>query len=153
MELFRRLLEPSEKKKESLIKWATGSTSKQALQEAPDEQPVVGVQFGRNPKIYEYAMAALRPRITDDTDDRFGVQHGQLLRATKIRNFKDRTQLLAQYKEEASQALATFGFQLGNSVNSRSYGSLFWYPKFQLTKHCFFLARAMLGDRGKFSMD
>ena len=112
-------------KREELIHWATGAISKQALRDAPDDQPVVGVQFGKNPKVYEYAMAALRPRVTSDTDDRFGVQYGQLLRNTKI-PFHERTQLLTTYKTEAALALAKYGFQLGSSISSRDYNTLFW---------------------------
>jgi hypothetical protein len=136
-------------KKEDLIKWATGSTSKQALREAPDDQPVVGVKFGKNPRVYEYAMAALRPRVTDDTDERFGVQYGQLLRATKISNFKNRTELIAKYKEEASQALATFGFQLGSSINSRSYSSLFWYPQTPIDQTLLLFGKGHIGKQGQ----
>lgn len=147
--IIRAIVGTIGEKKEELIKWATGSTSKQALREAPDEQPVVGVQFGKNPKIYEYAMAALRPRVTDDTDERFGVQHGQLLRATKIRDFKDRTQLLAGYKEEASQALATFGFQLGSSINSFSCSPLFWYPKTPIDQTPLLFGRGYVGKQGQ----
>ena len=147
--IIREIVGSIGEKKEDLLKWATGSTSKQALGEAPDEQPVVGVQFGKNPKIYEYAMAALRPRVTDDTDERFGVQHGQLLRATKIRDFKDRTQLLARYKEEASQALATFGFQLGSSINSRSYSSLFWYPQTPIDQTPLLFGKGYVGKQGQ----
>jgi len=115
-------------KREELIKWATGSTSKQALREAPDNQPVVGIKFGKNPKLYEYAMAALRPRITSETEDRFEVQYGQLLSATKI-SFEERKKLLSEYKEEAFRTLEAFGFKLERSLNSVTYGSLFWYPQ------------------------
>lgn len=147
--MIREIVGTVGEKKEDLLKWATGSTSKQALREAPDEQPAVGVQFGKNPKIYEYGMSALRPRITDDTDERFGVQHGQLLRATKIRNFQDRTQLLARYKEEASQALAIFGFQLRSSINSRNYSSLFWYPQTPIDQTPLLFGKGYVGKQGQ----
>jgi len=135
-------------KREDLIKWATGSTSKQALREAPGSQPVVGVQFGKNPKVYEYAMAALRPRITDDTDQRFGVQYSQLLYARNI-PFQERTQLLARYKHEASQALSTFGFQLGNSINSRNYASLFWFPETPIDQTPLLFGNGNIGRQGQ----
>lgn len=137
-----------EKKKE-LIQWATGSTSKQALQESPDEQPVVGVKFGKNPKVYEYAMAALRPRVTDDTEDRFDVKYGQLLRATKIRSFQERTQLLTTYKAEAAKTLATFGFELGSSINSRNYKSLFWYPQSPIDQTPLLFGNGFVGKQGQ----
>jgi hypothetical protein len=136
-------------KREDLIKWATGSTSKQSLREATDDQPVVSVKFGKNSKIYEYAMAALRPRVTDDTDERFGVQYGQLLRATKMLDFKERTALIARYKEEASQALATFGFQLESSINSRRYSSLFWFPQTPIDQTLLLFGKGYVGKQGQ----
>ncbi len=47
--------------RERLKEDATGAISKRALEEAPDEQPVVTVQFGKKNKQFRYAMAALRP--------------------------------------------------------------------------------------------
>lgn len=133
-------------KREELIKWATGSTSKQALQEAPDDQPVVGIKFGKNPKLYEYAMAALRPRITSETEDRFEVQYGQLLSATKI-SFEERKNLLSKYKEEASQTLETFGFKLERSLNSVDYGSLFWYPQTPIDQTPLLFGKSYIGKQ------
>jgi len=135
-------------KREELIQWATGATSKQALREAPDDQPVVGVKFGKNPKVYEYAMAALKPRVTDDTEDRFDVKYGQLLRATKI-PFLERTQLLKTYKEEAAKTLANYGFQLGNSINSRSYKSLFWQPSVPIEQTPLLFGNGFIGEQGQ----
>lgn len=147
--IIREIVGTVREKKDDLIKWATGSTSKQALQEAPDEQPVVGIRFGKNSKLYEYAMAALRPRITDDTDERFEVQYGQLLRATKIRDFEERKQLLTRYKEEASQALATFGFQLRSSINSRNYSALFWCPRTPIDQTPLLFGKGYVGKQGQ----
>jgi len=115
-------------KRTELLTQATGATSKQALQEAPDEQFVVGVQFGKNPKVYEYAMAALRPRITADTEIRFGVQYGQLLRETKIR-YKERQKLRESYTAKAKQTLKNYGFDLECGIHSGKFKSLFWQPK------------------------
>lgn len=133
-------------KREELINWATGSTSKKALQEAPDDQPVVGIKFGKNPKLYEYAMAALRPRITSETEDRFEVQYGQLLSATKI-SFEERKKLLSEYKEEASRTLEAFGFKLERSLNSVTYRSLFWYPQTPIDQTPLLFGKGYIGKQ------
>lgn len=146
--IIRQLTGTVGEKREELIEWATGSTSRQALQDAPDEQPVVGIQFGKNPKVYEYAMAALRPRITDDTDTRFGVQYGQLLRATKI-PLQERKELLTKYKEEASQALSAFGLQLESSVNSRTSQALFWSPQTPINQTPILFGKGYVGRQDR----
>ncbi len=49
----------------TLLAKANGAISRKALEEAPEEQPVVAVRFGQNSKrLYPYAMAALRPCVT-----------------------------------------------------------------------------------------
>jgi hypothetical protein len=114
--------------RDNLLKLAVGSTSKQALNEAPDDQPVVAVKFGKNKKFYEYALAALRPRITEDTDDRFDVNYGQILKLTKI-SYSERMDLLKGYKMSATEKLREYGFQLSaSSINSRENASSFWQP-------------------------
>ena len=114
--------------RDKLIKLAVGSTSKQALKEAPDDQPVVAVKFGKNKKLYEYTLAALRPRITEDTDDRFDVNYGQLLKSTKI-SYPERMDLLKGYKLSATGKLREYGFQLSaSSINSRDNTNSFWQP-------------------------
>lgn len=113
-----------DQKRNYLLQKATGAVSQQALREAPEDQPVVGVQFGRGKKVFEYAIAALRPRITEETADRFEVHYGQLLRSTKVQHL-ERTRLLKTYKQEAAQALASYGIQLQRSINSSDYPALF----------------------------
>lgn len=113
--------------REKLIENATGAISKQELQNAPDEQPLVAVQFGKDPKKYHYAIAALRPCVTDETARLFEVEYGKLLKATKIPD-KQRTDLLTYYKKRAGEALATYGFQLSRSINSQDYNTIFWQP-------------------------
>ncbi|PSB22425.1 stem cell self-renewal protein Piwi, partial [filamentous cyanobacterium Phorm 46] len=78
-----------EEHRDQLLKEATGAISKQALKDAPNEQPVVAVQFGKDAKPFHYAMAALRPCITPETAKRFEVDYGELLKATKV-SYKDR---------------------------------------------------------------
>ncbi|WP_230968042.1 Piwi domain-containing protein [Nostoc sp. WHI] len=51
-----------------------------------------------------------------------------MLKQTKIL-YKERTKLLATYKEEAENALNNYGFELGISINSRHYPELFWQPQ------------------------
>jgi hypothetical protein len=72
--------------REELIELAQGSISKQKLREAPADQPVVTVQFGKNKKQFRYPMAALRPCVTPETADQLQVKYGELLKATKIRH-------------------------------------------------------------------
>jgi len=121
-----------EEHREDLLEKATGSTSKQALREAPNNQPIVAVQFGKNPKQFHYAMAALRPCVTAETAAEFEVEYGKLLKATKI-SHQDRTNLLASYKKTAEDALAAYGFQLSHrSINSVQYPNLFWKPPAKL---------------------
>ncbi len=120
--------------RQRLMDNATGSVSKEALKNAPDDQPLVAVQFGKNKKQFHYAMAALRPAITSETASQFGVEYGQLLKATKIRN-SERQKLLLNYKQVASNALAPYGIQLAaRCLNSREYPDLFWLPSVSLSE-------------------
>jgi hypothetical protein len=120
--------------RDKLIKLAVGSTSKQALYEAQNDQPVVAVKFGKNKKFYEYALAALRPRITEDTDDRFDVNYGQLLKSTRI-PYAERMDLLKGYKLSATGKLTEYGLQLSaSSINSRDNLNSFWQPSIPITQ-------------------
>ena len=112
---------------QALIEKATGAVSKQALKDAPSDQPLVAVEFGKNGKPYHYAMAALSPSITAETAERFEVEYGKLLKETKIPHQK-RQELLVSSKRIAEKALADYGFKLQRSVNSKDYPSLFWQP-------------------------
>ncbi|MCU0543767.1 MAG: stem cell self-renewal protein Piwi [Oscillatoriaceae cyanobacterium Prado104] len=113
-----------EGRREKLIHKAKGAISKQKLIEAPDEQPVVAVQFGKEAKEYEYPMAALAPCITKDTAHKFEVEYGDLLKHTKI-PYLVRKNCLTSYKQKAGEHLAEYGFQLGDSINSRQQPQLF----------------------------
>ena len=136
-------------RREHLLELATGTTSRQALIEAPDEQPVVGIRFGKNPKVFEYAMAALRPRVTGETQERFGVEYGELLKATKIRSLRERTELLQRYRDEASETLSTFGFQIERSINSRDYRELFWTPETPVSQTPILFGEGFVGQQGQ----
>ncbi len=119
---------------ERLINNATGSVSKEALKNAPSEQPLVAVQFGKNKKQFHYAMAALRPAITPETASQFGVEYGQLLKATKIRN-SERQKLLFDYKKVAENALGAYGVELAvKCLNSIQHPDLFWQPSVPLSE-------------------
>ena len=113
--------------REALEEKATGATSKEALHDAPDEQPIVSVQFGKNAKQFHYAMAALRPVVTAETAERLGVEYGKLLKVTKI-SYQDRQKLLSDYKEQAAKCLAGYGFQFGKCINDCQQSELFFFP-------------------------
>jgi hypothetical protein len=94
-----------------LIEKATGSTSKEALEKAPSNQPVVGVRFGRvSQTIYHYPLAALRPCITAETADSFDTDYGVAEKAQKF-PYAERQKLIQKHREEASSVLETFGLQ------------------------------------------
>lgn len=137
-----------EEHREELLEKATGSTSKQALREAPNNQPVVAVQFGKNLKQFHYAMAALRPCVTSETADQFEVEYGKLLKATKI-SHKDRTNLLTSYKQTAANALTAYGFQLERSINSIQLPTLFWKPQVPLEETTLLFGKGFTGKRGE----
>ncbi|MEA5601176.1 Piwi domain-containing protein [Nostoc sp. UHCC 0252] len=120
--------EPSLIHKQKLIEQAKNEISKKALQDALSNKLLVAVKFGKGKKLYKYGMAALRPCVTSGTASKFGVNWGELLKQTKIL-YKERTNLLATYKKEAENALSTYGFELGLSINSRDYPELFWQPQ------------------------
>ncbi|WP_051044345.1 hypothetical protein [Pleurocapsa sp. PCC 7319] len=98
-------------RREQLIEQATGSTSREKLLSAPDEQPVVSVEFSKNSHPYDYAMAALCPCITPQTASKFELEYGALLKNTKI-TAEERKQLLSQYKQDAYQTLVNYGLGL-----------------------------------------
>ena len=142
-----------ERKKE-LIEKATGAISKQALAEAPDEQPVVAVQFSKDGKEFHYSMAALRPSITEQTAKRFQVEHGDLLKESKI-PYQERQKCLISYREKAEEALVGYGFKLADKcINSSRCPDLFWQPQLKLeeTKLLFgkdSYGQNVIGKRGK----
>jgi hypothetical protein len=118
--------------RERLIKQATGSISKEKLLIAPSEQPVISVQFGKNSHNYDYAMAALRPCITDKTVAKFDVEYGTLLKNTKI-SYQERQKLLFQYKQNAEAILINYGLKFQEKcLNSIQYSKLFWIPESKL---------------------
>lgn len=122
-------------REEELLNYKPASTSETAIREAPREQPVVVVQFGKNKKQYPYAMAALIPRITEETAERFDIIYGDLLKEAKI-PYQERQTILASYKQEATPALKIYGFELSekclNSSKSSNGAELFLPINFQL---------------------
>ncbi|HHP7232884.1 MAG TPA: Piwi domain-containing protein [Xenococcaceae cyanobacterium] len=115
--------------RERLIRQATGSISKEKLQIAPEEQPVISIQFGQNSHTYDYAMAALRPCVTDKTVAKFDIEYGTLLKQTKI-TYQARQKLLSQYKQEAETTLIDYGLRFQQRcLNSKHYSNLFWTPE------------------------
>jgi len=118
-------------RREELIEKATGSTSKEKLREAPEDQPVVAVKFGKDTKEFHYPMAALYPCITKDTAHKFEVEYGDLLKHTKI-PYLERKNCLTSYKQKAGEHLAIYGFQLRDSINSRQHPQIFRSLPFKL---------------------
>ncbi|MBD2384004.1 stem cell self-renewal protein Piwi [Cylindrospermum sp. FACHB-282] len=127
--ITKLIMDSTPEHREKLINQAKHEISKQALRDALSEKILVAVQFGKNKKVYEYGMAALRLRITPETASRFGADWGQLLKETKI-PYQKRQELLVYYKREADNALSAsgYGFKLEQSINSRHYSELFWQP-------------------------
>jgi hypothetical protein len=113
--------------KAALIAKATGAISRQALDSAPDEQPVVAVKFGNRGDKFHYALAALCPHITAKTADQLELDWGKLIAATKI-GYPERQQLLTKHKSEANRSLLPYGIQLDKSICSRGNNDrdLFW---------------------------
>lgn len=137
-----------ERKKE-LIEKATGIISKQALAEAPDEQPVVAVQFSKDSKEFHYPMAALRPSITEQTAKRFQVEHGDLLKESKI-PYQERQACLISYRKQAESALSSYGLQLADKcINSSRCPELFWQPQLKLEETKLLFGQNVIGKRGK----
>ncbi|NEO97428.1 MAG: stem cell self-renewal protein Piwi [Symploca sp. SIO2E9] len=133
--------------REKLINKATRESSKKALRDAPDNQPLVTVEF-KNRKQRDYPLVLLRPCITPETADRFEVEYGKLLKATKI-PFHERQQLLIDYKKTAETALDEYGFSLERCINNREYPTLFWQPPSPLKNTPILFGRNFKGTRAK----
>ncbi len=137
--------------RDELIKLAQGSVSKQKLIEAPLDQPVVSVQFGKNQKQFRYPLAALRPCITPETAEQFQVKYGDLLKEMKIRHL-ERQNRLTHYNQLAQTALADYGLGLEKSINSRNYSDLFWQPSTPLDQTPLLFGNNVKGIRGRVLM-
>lgn len=119
-------------REQEMLEYKPASTSEIAIREAPKDQPVVVVQFGKDKKRYPYAMAALVPCVTEETAKRFEVKHGDLLKETKI-PYQERQSRLSSYKTEAANSLIDYGFELADKcINSRQYPNLFLPCNLQL---------------------
>ena len=135
-------------RREELLQWKPASISEKAIKEAPNHQPVVVVKFGKDSKEFHYAMAALRPCVTPETAEKFEVDYGDLLKQTKI-TYEDRKKLLFSAKEQATKALADYGFQLDRSVNSRQYQELFLPPSQKLEQTQLLFGKGVTGMQNK----
>ena len=136
--------------REKLIDQATRSTSKEKLRIVPEEQPVVSVQFGKNTKLYDYAMALLRPCLNPKNTAKFEIKYGALLKHSKIK-YPERKLLLSQYKQDAHQALVNYGLQLKQQcINSgRQYPGLFWKPQTKLEDTPLLFGNNITSTKGK----
>jgi hypothetical protein len=115
----------SEYRTQLIAKVRGGGASRQAIEKALDDEPVVAVKFSSRGDKYYYALANLRPLITSKTADQLELDWGKLTKATKI-DYRERQELLTQYKGEAIQALIPYGIQLNKS--SINHESFFWTP-------------------------
>ena len=121
-----------EEQRAKLLQKALGAISREKLQTAPDDEPVVSVQFGKNSHPYDYAMAALRPCVTSKTASKFNVEYGSLLKHTKIK-YVERQKLLSHYKQDADKVLSSYGFEFNaKCVNSIDNPDWFWTPETKL---------------------
>ena len=120
--------------REDLMSKATGSISKEALKNAPDNQPLVSVKFSGNKREFHYAMLALNPIVTAETASKLGVDYGTLLKHTKI-SLQERQKLLIFYKEKVSKSLEKYGFKLAaKSINSKQYPDIFFLPEIPINQ-------------------
>lgn len=134
--------------REELKKKATGSISKQKLEEAPDEQPLVAVQFGKNKKQFHYPLMALRPCVTAQTAEQLKVKYGELLKAARV-SIKERQRLLVKYKDQGNVVLKAYGLELGKrSINSIEYSSLFWQSSLSIDQTPILFGKGVAGTRG-----
>ncbi|HAO11130.1 MAG TPA: stem cell self-renewal protein Piwi [Planktothrix sp. UBA8407] len=117
--------------REKLLEYKPGSVSKIAIEDAPDDQPVVAVQFGKKSQDYHYAMAALCPSITEDNVHLFDVKYGDLLIQTKIK-YQKRQEYLNSYKHTAQKCLSDYGFTIEKSINSFDNSPIFSLPSFSI---------------------
>jgi len=122
-------------RRDKLVAKATGSISKQKLIETAEtspNQPVVSVCFGKDTKKFDYAMAALKPSITQGTADRFEIDYGKLLKAAKMR-YQERKEGLESCKQDAIAALNLYGIELRKTcLNSSTDSEMFSTPTFNL---------------------
>lgn len=133
--------------REELLKHKPASVSSTAINDAPDDQPVVTVKFGKNPKEYDYVMAALCPSITEENAYLFEIKHGDLLTHTKIK-YQKRQEYLNSYKQTAQQCLADYGFTVEKSVNNFSYPGVFSLPSFNIEDTPLLFGNNFRGKRG-----
>lgn len=113
--------------RERLMEKATASVSRNALMEAPDDQRLVVVKFGKKKQTFEYAMLALRPVCDTDNAKKLNLDYGKLLKYTKL-SYQERKTLLAEYKQKANQVLNDYGLELYFNISSSQY-KLFFTPK------------------------
>ncbi|MDJ0729511.1 MAG: Piwi domain-containing protein [Crocosphaera sp.] len=130
-----------------LIEMAAGSTSKQALKNAPDHQPLVLVKFSSN-KEYPYAMAALNPIVTAETGPMLDLDYGELLKYTKIKNFTDRQKLLKDAQKKAHILLSKYGIIIEKRpVNSYDYSENFLTTKKPINQTLLLFGNGVTGSQ------
>jgi len=134
--------------REKLKEKVTGSISRQKLEDAPDEQPLVSVQFGKSKQQFYYPLIGLRPIITAETSEQMEIDYGNLLKATKIL-LPERQKHIKKCKEQADKSLSVYGFKLEQSINSYNYPMLFWNPPITIDKIPLLFGKAFKGLRSE----
>lgn len=131
-----------------LLKKATGWASKAALTNAPDDQPIVAVQFGKSPNRYEYALGALCIRPTPNMEKILGFKYEELKKHTKV-SYSDRLQLMEQYKLQSIEDLKPYGFKLTTYISSKRFSDLFQLPKQPLKEVKFLFGNGLTSSKSQ----
>lgn len=132
-----------------LLAKATGKIIQTKLQTAPDNQPVVAVQFGKSKKSYHYPLSALHPCLSAKTACSFGVNY-EIYRKKTIIGYAERLKLLSNRKEQAQKSLKPYGISLKDRcINSRHYENAIWQSAVDLNNTPLLFGNGYIGKRDK----
>lgn len=115
---FRGLIK--NRRQELLQKPNITARSKEALEKASENQPIVAVKFGKKKQEYHFPLAALSPALTRETALKFGVDWGTLLKKSKIEH-SQRQKLLTSYKNEIEPILKQYNITVEKNINTFKY--------------------------------
>ena len=122
-----RLAGKIEERRDELIAKASNYINQESLRNAPNDEPIVSIKFGKNNQFYDYPLSALKPLVTSATSYLFNVKYGDLLKKTKLL-YQQRTKLFTEIRKDLNFHLHQFDFQLSKSINTKSHSSLFIQP-------------------------
>jgi len=120
-------------KRNKLIEKASSSIIRNKLLNAPDDELLVGIKFGKNSQSYNYPLSALKPLVTSATSYLFDIKYGDLLEKTKL-FYDERKKIFSDISGDAIELLVYYSFKSTKSINSRDYPSSFILPQFALEK-------------------